>query len=103
MSFPWPNELEASELEAVGSAAAGSRGWCVGPDKTDMAPPQPKQSRHAFAPDVEMPQVESEIYTGWACWRESTGATFGAFVTDDEAAKVAGQFHVALMNGGRTR
>ena len=64
-----------------------------------MVQPQPKRIRCAFAGDVEMPQAESEMYTAWAVWRDSAAATFQAFITDGQAAKIAG-FHVALMKRG---
>ena len=53
-----------------------------------------------FARDGEMPQAESKTYTAQASWRDLAAAAFRAFVTDDQAAKMAGEFHVGLMNHG---
>ena len=94
MSFPSPNELEASEREVVKAEGAARQQVALGAgaeaDKPDMARPQPRRIRYAFAGDVEMPQAQSEMYTAWVSWRGSAVATSRAVVIDDQAAKMAG-------------
>ena len=45
-----------------------------------------------------MPRAANESYEGWVAWRDSAEATFRAFIGDDQAAKLEGEYHVTLMN-----
>ena len=47
-----------------------------------------------------MPQAASESYERWSLWRDHVSATFRAFLSDDAAAKRAGEYHVELMHRG---
>ena len=47
-----------------------------------------------------MPQAASESYERWSSWRDHVSATFRAFLSDDAAAKRAGEYHVELMHRG---
>ena len=47
-----------------------------------------------------MPQAASESYERWSLWRDHVSATFQAFLSDDAAAKRAGEYHVELMHRG---
>ena len=67
-------------------------------DTPGLAQPQPKRVKYVFAGDVEMPQAASEAFARWAAWRDSAEATFQAFISDDQAAKLVGEYHVTLMN-----
>ena len=61
--------------------------------------PRAKRTKCAFARDVDMPQVASESHQKWAHWIDHVVTTFCAFLSDDLAAKKAGEYHVERMCG----
>ena len=62
--------------------------------------PNAKCAKCAFAKDMYMPQAVSESYEKWAQRRDHVAATFRAFLSDDVAAKKAGEYDVELMHRG---
>ena len=67
-------------------------------DRPSLARPQPKRIKYLFAGDVEMPQEASETFAGWAAWRHSAEVTIRVFISADQAAKLAAEYHVMLMH-----
>ena len=102
MSRPSPNELESLVLEAEEASGAGCEAVLGGAAAPAGRPaqdqPRAKRTKCAFAGDIDMPQAASESYEKWALWRDHVSPTFRAFLSDDMAAKRAGEYHVELMH-----
>ena len=104
MSHPSPNELESLVHEAEEASGAGYEAVMGGAAAPAGRPaqdqPRAKRTSCAFAGDVDMPHTASESYGRWSLWRDHVSATFWAFLSDDAAAKKAGEYHVELMHRG---
>ena len=104
MSHPSPNEWESLVQEAEEVSGAGYEAMLGGAAAPAGRPaqdqPRAKRTKCAFAGDVDVPQAASESYEGWSLWRDHVSATFRAFLSDDMAAKKAGEYHVELMHRG---
>ena len=104
MSHPSPNELESiihAAEEASGAGYEAALGGAAAPaGRPAQDQPRAKRTKCAFAGDVDMPQAASESYERWSSWRDHVSATFRAFLSDDAAAKRAGEYHVELMHRG---
>ena len=102
MSHLSPNEMESLVQEAEEAAGAGYDavlGGAAAPaSKPSQEQPRAKRTKCAFVGDVDMPQAVNESYEKWAQWRDHVAATFHAFLSDDLAAKKAGEYHVELMH-----
>ena len=104
MSHLSPNELELLVKEAEEATGAGYAAVLGGEAAPAKGPAQQqpiaKSAKCAFVGDVHMPQAVSESYEKWAQGRYHAAATFRAFLSDDLAAKKAGEYHAELMNRG---
>ena len=104
MSHPSPNELELLVHEAEEASGAGYEAVLGGAAAPAGRPaqdqPLAKRTKCAFAGDVDMPQAANESYERWSLWRDHVSATFRVFLSDDVAAKKAGEYQVELMHRG---
>ena len=104
ISHPSPNELESLVHEAEEASGAGYEAVLGGAAAPARRPAQDqlraKRTKCAFAGDVDMRQAANKSYERWSLWRDPMSATFRAFLSDDAAAKKAGEYHVELMHQG---
>ena len=102
MSHLSTNELESFVQEAEEAAGAGYAavvgGEAAPASRRAQEQPNAKRAKCPFAGDMDMPQAVSESYEKWAQWRDHVAATFRAFLSDEWAAKKAGECHVELMH-----
>ena len=104
MSHLSPYELELLLQEAQEASGAGCEaalGGAAAPDGRRAEDQlRAKRTKCAFAGDVDMPRAASEVYGEWTQWRDHVAATFRVFLSDDMAAKKAGEYHMEVMHRG---